>query len=291
MADPVVHLTNGVPDSGTGNITTLGQVLLALQSLAGALFAKVTDGTNTAAVKAASTAAAATDPALVVALSPNNTALGAGATTAATIRTALASDSPGIIATGTAGSPSATVLTVQGAAGATPQPVMGNTVVQAASSTITRPADTTAYASGDLVANSVTAGSVAALQFTTLARVSGGSGCIVGAQIQKSSNVVTNAAFRLHLFNTIPTFTSAGDNSAISTVVVASAKGYLGYVDITAMVGFSDVAWGSGAPDNTRGSIPYVATAQIIYGILEVRGAYTPVSAEVFTISLDALQD
>jgi hypothetical protein len=28
MADPVVHLTNGVPDSGTGNVTTLGQTLL-----------------------------------------------------------------------------------------------------------------------------------------------------------------------------------------------------------------------------------------------------------------------
>jgi hypothetical protein len=35
-------------------------------------FAKVTDGTNTAAVKAASTAAVASDPALVVAISPNN---------------------------------------------------------------------------------------------------------------------------------------------------------------------------------------------------------------------------
>lgn len=28
MADPIVHLTAGVPDSGTGNITTLGQTLL-----------------------------------------------------------------------------------------------------------------------------------------------------------------------------------------------------------------------------------------------------------------------
>lgn len=28
MADPVVHLTNGVPDSGTGNVTTLGQTLV-----------------------------------------------------------------------------------------------------------------------------------------------------------------------------------------------------------------------------------------------------------------------
>jgi hypothetical protein len=169
--------------------------------------------------------------------------------------------------------------------------VLGLTVTQAASSTITRPADTTAYASGDLVANSVTAGSVTNLQFTTLARVSGGSGVIVGAQIQKSTNSTTNAAFRLHLFNTAPTYTSAGDNSAMTTVVVASAKGYLGYIDISAMVGFSDVAWGSGAPDNSRGGIPYVATAQIIYGLLEARGAYTPGNAEVFTITLDALQD
>jgi hypothetical protein len=41
-------------------------------SAAGAWTMKVTDGTNTAAVKAASTAAAATDPALVVSLSPNS---------------------------------------------------------------------------------------------------------------------------------------------------------------------------------------------------------------------------
>lgn len=38
---------------------------------ANAWFAKITDGTNTAAVKAASTAAATTDPASVVAISPN----------------------------------------------------------------------------------------------------------------------------------------------------------------------------------------------------------------------------
>jgi hypothetical protein len=38
-----------------------------------ALFQRITDGTNTVAVKAASTAAVATDPALVVAISPNNT--------------------------------------------------------------------------------------------------------------------------------------------------------------------------------------------------------------------------
>lgn len=44
----------------------------AANSIANAWPFKVTDGTNTASVKAASTAAVATDPALVVAVSPNN---------------------------------------------------------------------------------------------------------------------------------------------------------------------------------------------------------------------------
>lgn len=164
-------------------------------------------------------------------------------------------------------------------------------IVQAASSTITRPTDTTPYASGDLVANSVTAGSVVNLQFTTLARVSGGGGEITGVTLQKSTTSTSNAAFRVHLFDTAPTYTSAGDNSPISTVVVASGKGYLGYVDVTAMVAFSDVAWGTGAPDNTRQSLSYKATAQIIYALVEARGAYTPGNAEVFTVRLAARQN
>lgn len=167
----------------------------------------------------------------------------------------------------------------------------GINIVQAASATITRPGDTTAYTSGDLVANSTTAGSVNALQFITLARVSGGGGEITGVTIQKSTNVVTSVALRVHLFTTIPTFVTNGDNTAISTVVVALAKGYLGYVDVSTFVAFSDVAWGSGAPDNSRGSIAFAATAQIIYGIVEARGAFTPGNAEVFTVSLAARQN
>lgn len=165
------------------------------------------------------------------------------------------------------------------------------TSVIAASSTITRPSNTTAYASGDLVANSVTAGSVNALQFTTAARISGGNGRVTGARIQKTANGVSGAAFRLHLFTVVPTFTANGDNDPISGNVVATDKGYLGYIDITAMVGFSDVAWGTGAPDNTRGGLDFVAVAQILYGVVEARGSYTPASAEVFTVSIMAQQN
>jgi hypothetical protein len=55
-----VRVTDGTNTMPTGDV--VGR----------ALFEKITDGTNTAAVKAASTAAVATDPALVVAVSPNN---------------------------------------------------------------------------------------------------------------------------------------------------------------------------------------------------------------------------
>ena len=156
----------------------------------------------------------------------------------------------------------------------------------AASSTITRPENTTAYASGDLVANSVTASEVNALQFQGFD--AGAAGEVLGARIQKSTNSATNAAFRLHLSTVIPTFATNGDNDAISTNTVMTAKGWLGYVDITAMTGFSAVAWGAGAVDSSRLLLPYVLATTIIYGVLEARGSYTPGSAEVFTLWLIA---
>jgi hypothetical protein len=267
IAGNKVGVVNGVPNTGTGDVSTIDALMAdGGQATLGAKADAKSTATDTTAVSGIS---------IWKQISASVQALVTGALTV-----------------GTAGSASTQVVSMQGIASMTPVATGGLTITQAASSTVTRPADTTAYTLGDLVANSVTAGSVAALQFTTLARVSGSSGVIVGASIQKSVNTVT-ASLRLHLFNTIPTFTSAGDNSAMTTVVVASGKGYLGYIDIPTFVGFSDVAWGTGAPDNSRGSIPYVATAQIIYGILEARngGTWTPGTGEVFTVTLDALQD
>lgn len=61
-----VTLTAGIPSAGNGTVSTLDNLPnLVLQ-------AKSTDGTNTAAVKAANTAPATADPALVVTISPNS---------------------------------------------------------------------------------------------------------------------------------------------------------------------------------------------------------------------------
>lgn len=61
--------------TGAATETTLGTRASAATQTDGTQRSKITDGTNNAAVKAASTAPLATDPALVVALSPNSLAL------------------------------------------------------------------------------------------------------------------------------------------------------------------------------------------------------------------------
>lgn len=73
--------------------TVAGVATAANQTTVGAQTTKINDGTNTAAVKAASTAAVATDPSLVVQISPNTPAqaLPTGAATAANQSTQITS--------------------------------------------------------------------------------------------------------------------------------------------------------------------------------------------------------
>lgn len=145
----------------------------------------------------------------------------------------------------------------------------------------TRPADTTAYASGDLVANSTTAGSVAPIVLTTV-QEAGGSRSVQRVRLSKSGTSVTNASFRLHLYNVAPTCAN-GDNGAWSTT---GASGYLGSVDVTIDKAFTDGATGSTA---LSGANFVFDQAAALYGLLEARAAYTPISGEVFTVNVDVL--
>lgn len=82
---------------------------------------KATDGTNTAAVKAASTAPVATDSALVVAISPNSVNANGQATMANSAPVTIASNQSNlsVIGAGTAGTANSGVVTVQGIASMT----------------------------------------------------------------------------------------------------------------------------------------------------------------------------
>lgn len=151
------------------------------------------------------------------------------------------------------------------------------------SASFTRPADTTAYASGDLVANSTTAGSVAPMSFA-ISRATGKGGMVRRARLRKSGTSVTNASFRIHLYTLSPTLAN-GDNAAWSSNGVAN---YVGAIDVTVDKAFTDGAAGNGVP-NTGSEINF--TSDTYYAVVEARGAYTPVSGETFSVELEILQN
>lgn len=156
--------------------------------------------------------------------------------------------------------------------------------------TKTRPSDTTAYAAGDVLNESDSAGT--GWTFSSCARLNGGSGIIQGATLIDSANQTTKGSFELWLFRNAP---AADNDNAVFTPTDAEL------LDVVAVIPFSTVYVGdatSGANGNCVHlsqpvSIPFVCDSDdtALYGVLVVRNAYTPVSAEVITINLKMLQD
>jgi hypothetical protein len=149
--------------------------------------------------------------------------------------------------------------------------------------TFTRPANTTAYASGDLVANSTTAGSVVAVTFANVVLAAGGCTRVERVRLQKNSTGLTNASFRLHLYNATPSTIANGDNSAWLTAI----GGYIGAFDVTLDRAFSNGAEGAGISLTGLPMTLTIPAGTTLYGLLEARGAYTPVSGETFTAILE----
>lgn len=154
------------------------------------------------------------------------------------------------------------------------------------SANFTRPGDTTAYAIGDLVANSTTAGSVTPMQFS-VGRIDSGSGMMRRVRLRKSGTSITNASFRLHLYAASPT-PSNGDNGAWLSDGVA---GYIGSFDVTCDKVFTDGASGNGLP-SVGSEINFLLSSGLVYyGLLEARAAYTPANAEVITVIIETIQN
>jgi hypothetical protein len=148
--------------------------------------------------------------------------------------------------------------------------------------TFTRPADTTAYTTGDLVANSTTAGSVVPMSFF----VPGANGFkLWRVSVSANSATDTNAKFRLHLYSSATITAANGDNGAWST----TSSGYLGFVDVDASgEAFTDnlTGWGTYLVSSVNVPLLFALTSHKVYGLLSATAAYTPTSAEVFTVTL-----
>jgi len=170
------------------------------------------------------------------------------------------------------------------------EPVLGvNHTVQA---TFTRPADTNVYAAGDVICNSTSAPQV--LTFLGPTREASGRGAILQEAILISSaNQSTKLEAELWLFDT--TVVAVNDNAAfapsdaetltlLAVVPFYAADWRVGNASAGAAGNAVCQAINLGRPINVTG-----ASNNSIFGVLVARNAYTPVSAEVFTIKLKFL--
>lgn len=154
------------------------------------------------------------------------------------------------------------------------------------SNTITRPANTTAYTSGDIVANDTTAASVTPFSFDAASIVPSSNIVRVDRiRLYKSGTSTTNASFRVHLYRSAPASIANGDNGAWST----SFAGYVGAFDVTCDRAFTDGAEGAGVP-LTGSAVLCALPAGVttLYALVEARAGYTPTSGETFTLRAEA---
>lgn len=177
----------------------------------------------------------------------NTMLTGAGATGTGSPRVTLASDSP------------------------------GTTPIVAPRVSVTRPADTTAYAANDAWSSSTS--SPANIEFTSMAKSAGKGGVLMTAMV--SSSKASSLQFEVQLFDSAPT--QVNDNSAFTVSDTDQLK----------KVGtFQGTLQAAGSSPNSEVTIAlnlaYVCAATSLFAMVRVLSAYTPDNAEVLSIRLAA---
>jgi hypothetical protein len=152
-----------------------------------------------------------------------------------------------------------------------------------AQASFTRPTNTTTYASGQALANSTVASSVVPLRFANCS--TGGAVRIEAVRVRKSGTGTTGASFRVHLFTQSPV-PGAGDGA----VWTAPIDGYVAAFDVTVDRAFSNGAAGRGTATTGTPVVITIPDGVDLYGLIEVRGAYAPASAEQFTWILEGFR-
>lgn len=159
----------------------------------------------------------------------------------------------------------------------------------AAFSTLTRPANTTAYAANDAVSNNATAGSVTA-QSATVADVNDDLILVERVRVLSTDTGTAGISFRVWLFNSDPTASSGvggGDNAAWSQ----KQAGFVGTMSGT----FRAASDGSVAvlvPDEgARIICKPVSGAKTLYALVQTLGAFTPsANSTTFDMTAEGIQ-
>lgn len=213
---------------------------------------------------------------------------GAG-TAAAAQRTTLASDDPAVTALGATSG--AKVIT--DANGSVQQYLRGlvsqwisSTLTLAsrgysAAVTLTRTADTNAYAANDALGAAT--GSTAALTFASMGP-SGAEITLTGAalEIDAAAVITGETSYRLYLYSVTPP-SALGDNTAWD-LPSGDRASFLGYVDLGTPVDLGSTLY---VQADINRQVKLSGTS--LFGYLVTNGAYTPTSARVHVITLHAV--
>lgn len=161
--------------------------------------------------------------------------------------------------------------------------------IQTVSASFVRPNNTTAYSANQLVANSVTAGSVVPLAFDVSAFFEPGvTLSISGSRVRipgQTTSVTTGLI--LNLFSALP-IPSVGDGAAFqasSNISSTGVSSYMGASTVNAPNVLSDGFMSIGGA--TPGPFTLAPGQAMIYALLQAAGAWTPtVGAQTITVDL-----
>jgi len=148
--------------------------------------------------------------------------------------------------------------------------------------TITRTADTNAYAANDVVGAAT--GSTAAVEFANMG-LGGGRIMLTSARLMiNDTGVISGEAnYRLHLYSRTPPG-ALGDNAAWD-LPSGDRTYYRGFVDLGTPVDLGSTLY---VEANTLNKQVNLETKSL-FGYLVTTGAYTPTSGRVYTVELNSI--
>jgi hypothetical protein len=285
MADNVAITAGSGTDIATDDVSSVHYQKVKLDAGGNGLSVPVIAGQQT---MAASVPVVVASDQTAVAISAASLPLPSGASTSAlqtSGNTLLGGGLPAALAAGGG-------LKVEGVAGGVAVPVTISAGTKIVSGSITRPANTTAYAAGDAITDSTSAPT--AITFAGCASANGGTGTIYSCQLVDGANQSTKGQFELWVFAGTATPTPDNDN-AVFTPTDAELANLVGIFEFNAWY-VGDATSGVGGNCVSRAlnqnmGFDCGASVDDLYGLMVVRNAYTPVSGEVFTFILHVGQD
>lgn len=169
----------------------------------------------------------------------------------------------------------------------------GATQIEGFATTVTttfaRPANTTAYAINQAIADSTTAPTAGGFTLTNCSRAAGRSGVITDVVVSSSADPATTLAGEVWIYD--QAVTTAQNDGAAFAPVVADRLNLVAVIPFT----LSSVAGGTGASGsvaNVSGlnlGFTTVGTPNLRY-IVKAKNAYTPASGEVFGVRLKIIE-